>query len=317
MAATQYSVAEIVVYPVKACKGISVSSAGISSTGFLYDRQWMVVNADTGRLIAMARAPTLALVQPFLPAAALRGERMPDDAVLEINAPDMKPLKVPLKRSAVTKNAGSGKRGSVVDVTIFHVYSGQGVDEGPEAAAWWTRYLDIPARFVRFDPGALQEPRQAELAPNGYTTGFVNTGQFLFASEASLDKVNTYFPDAPVQMNRFRPNVVVRGPSSFEEDKWRKFTITHKGTTLNFIYVMPRGLCKVPTINMEKPDLESEEPVKTMFSFRSAHHVENATNTKKAYFGTYFVCDFTLSNSTSKVPPTMGVGDSLNVLTMS
>ena len=174
----------------------------------------------------------------------------------------------------------------------------QGVDEGPEAAAWWTRYLDMPARFVRFDPGdlsrhvyscilypnfvrwfpwwflllnflwmlfylscnhsyvfficmrelgALQEPRQAELAPNGYTTGFVNTGQFLFASEvpfrllphwltyvssitwwrmmrsyssyiasfsfqwvfdllqASLDKVNTYFPDAPVQMNRFRP----------------------------------------------------------------------------------------------------------------
>lgn len=33
MAARQYSVAEMVVYPVKACKGISVSSAGISSTG--------------------------------------------------------------------------------------------------------------------------------------------------------------------------------------------------------------------------------------------------------------------------------------------
>ena len=40
-------------------------------------------------------------------------------------------------------------------------------------------------------------------------------------------------------------SIVVRGPSSFEEDKWRKFTITHEGTTLNFIYVMPRGLCKV------------------------------------------------------------------------
>lgn len=53
--------------------------------GFLYDRQWMVVNADSGRLIAMARAPKLALVQPFLPAAALRGERMPDDAVLGAN----------------------------------------------------------------------------------------------------------------------------------------------------------------------------------------------------------------------------------------
>lgn len=29
----------------------------------------------------------------------------------------------------------------------------QGVDEGPEAATWWTSYLDMPARFVRFDPG--------------------------------------------------------------------------------------------------------------------------------------------------------------------
>lgn len=99
--------------------------------------------------------------------------------------------------------------------------------------------------------GVLQEPRQAELAPNGYTTGFVNTGQFLFASEvafssppslshlcqlnymmkddedlfvtfciffismsfdlsqASLDKVNTYFPDAPVPMNRFRPKYTI------------------------------------------------------------------------------------------------------------
>ena len=37
----------------------------------------------------------------------------------------------------------------------------------------------------------------------------------------------------------------------------------------------------------------------------------------QAYFGTYFVCDFTLAKSTSKAPPTMGVGDSLNVLTMS
>lgn len=31
-----YTIAEIVVYPVKSCKGISVSSAAISSTGWSY-----------------------------------------------------------------------------------------------------------------------------------------------------------------------------------------------------------------------------------------------------------------------------------------
>jgi hypothetical protein len=43
---------------------------------------------------------------------------------------------------------------------------------------------------------ALREDRQAELAPNGYTTGFANTGQFLCISEVGSHphslSVNTY-----------------------------------------------------------------------------------------------------------------------------
>jgi hypothetical protein len=46
----------------------------------------MVVNADNGRLIAMARAPKLALVQPSLPAAAFKGDLLPDDAVLGMSS---------------------------------------------------------------------------------------------------------------------------------------------------------------------------------------------------------------------------------------
>jgi uncharacterized protein YcbX len=52
----------------------------------LYDREWMVVNSDNGRLIAMARAPKLALVQPSLPAAAFKGDLLPDDAVLGMSS---------------------------------------------------------------------------------------------------------------------------------------------------------------------------------------------------------------------------------------
>lgn len=48
------------------------------------------MNAHSGRVIAMARAPKLALVQPSLPAAALRGERTPDDAVLGADHSNLK-----------------------------------------------------------------------------------------------------------------------------------------------------------------------------------------------------------------------------------
>lgn len=50
--------------------------------GFLFDREWMVVKAENGRCITMSRSPKLALVQPSLPAAALRGESVPSNAFL-------------------------------------------------------------------------------------------------------------------------------------------------------------------------------------------------------------------------------------------
>ncbi|CAM6074653.1 unnamed protein product [Sphagnum tenellum] len=304
-----YSVAEVIVYPVKACRGISVSSAAISATGFLYDREWMVVNADNGRLIAMARAPKLALVQPSLPAAAFKGDLLPDDAVLEINAPGMLPLKVPLKRSSMTGKAKEGNRGSVVDVVVF-TWSGQGVDEGPDAATWWSTYLGCNARLVRFDSGTKTCPLF-----------------FLFSiffsmktkQNASLEEVNTHFPNAPLAMNRFRPNIIVHGPRAFEEDKWHTFTITHNyGTTLKFHYVMPRALCKVPTINMEQPDGTGEEPLKTLGTYRSGKHLGlNIGNGKQTYFGSYFVCSSTLDKkSMSHRAVCVAPGDTLDVLEM-
>jgi hypothetical protein len=75
----------------------------------------------------------------------------------EINAPGMIPLKVPLKRSSMTGKAKGGNRGSVVDVVVF-TWSGQGVDEGPDAATWWSTYLGCNARFVRFDSGTKTCP---------------------------------------------------------------------------------------------------------------------------------------------------------------
>ncbi|CAM6025682.1 unnamed protein product [Sphagnum balticum] len=301
-----YSVAEVIVYPVKACRGISVSSAAISATGFLYDREWMVVNADNGRLIAMARAPKLALVQPSLPAAAFKGDLLPDDAVLEINAPGMLPLKVPLKRSSMTGKAKEGNRGSVVDVVVF-TWSGQGVDEGPDAATWWSTYLGCNARLVRFDSGT-------KLA-----LFFSFFYLFLHENKASLEEVNTHFPNAPLAMNRFRPNIIVHGPSAFEEDKWHTFTITHNyGTTLKFHYVMPRALCKVPTINMEQPDGTGEEPLKTLGTYRSGKHLGlNIGNGKQTYFGSYFVCSSTLDKkSMSHRAFCVAPGDTLDVLEM-
>ncbi|KAF6135176.1 hypothetical protein GIB67_035247 [Kingdonia uniflora] len=62
-------ISSIFIYPIKSCRGISVSQAPITPTGFRWDRQWLVVNSK-GRAYTQRVEPKLALVEVELPIAA-------------------------------------------------------------------------------------------------------------------------------------------------------------------------------------------------------------------------------------------------------
>ena len=81
--------------------------------------------------------------------------------------------------------------------------------------------------------------------------GFANEGQFLLASEASLEELNARLQaapgQAPIDMARFRPNLVVGGGglAPFAEDAWR-------GLALGAAYFRVVGastLCRLLTLN--------------------------------------------------------------------
>ncbi|KAJ0522115.1 putative molybdenum cofactor sulfurtransferase [Helianthus annuus] len=55
-------VKSIFIYPIKSCRGISVSEAPLFSTGFRWDRQWIVVNSKV-RACTQRVDPKLALVE--------------------------------------------------------------------------------------------------------------------------------------------------------------------------------------------------------------------------------------------------------------
>ncbi|XP_006340076.1 mitochondrial amidoxime-reducing component 1-like isoform X2 [Solanum tuberosum] len=59
-------VMSITIYPLKSCRGISVPEAALSSTGFRWDRQWIVVNSK-GRACTQRVEPSLALIEVELP----------------------------------------------------------------------------------------------------------------------------------------------------------------------------------------------------------------------------------------------------------
>ncbi|KAK9788137.1 hypothetical protein WJX73_007350 [Symbiochloris irregularis] len=289
-------VSELVIYPVKACKGISVKRARIGPTGFDFDRHWVVVTEDErGRFKTQRNEPKLALVQTSLPGHAFTGNTAitPSD-FLELRAPGREPLKVPLLPDpAAEKNLRS--------VSVWE-WDGKGRDEGETAAQWLSEYLGKRCRLLGYSGkgekwgNPTRRPTATEFA-EGYEVGFADGFPFLLATRESLDDLNTRLKQQ-LPMNRFRPNIIVNDcKGAWQEDFWAGFQImsprSHKGVP--FRSVKPCSRCKVTTTDQSTGVASPErEPLTTLGSFRSGETLgwtEPKDFAKEVFFGWNLVCE--------------------------
>ena len=94
-------------------------------------------------------------------------------------------------------------------------------DMGALAAQWFTDFLGQPARLVRFDP---EQQRLADMKWTGGVaaeTAFADAFPLLVANAGSLADVNARLAARGTQaitMQRFRPNLVISGLPSWDED---------------------------------------------------------------------------------------------------
>ncbi|KAL8262269.1 hypothetical protein R6Q59_026318 [Mikania micrantha] len=287
------TVKSIFIYPIKSCKGISVSKAPLSPTGFVWDRHWVVINSK-GRGCTQRVEPRLALVQVELPMEAFSLGWEPNKAShLVVRAPGMAELKVSLSKPCLRSDG----------VTVWE-WSGSALDEGDEAAKWFTDFLGKPSRLVRFNEESETRPVDPHYA-SGFNVKFPDAFPFLLISEASLDAVNEQLKE-PVSINRFRPNIFVDGCEPFAEDLWKQIKINE--LTFQGVMLCPR--CKVPTINQED-GTQGSEPTETMMKFRSSKVLEvNTTTTQykgQVYMGQMLVCS---GDNMGKI---VSVGDMIEV----
>nr|XP_010914266.1 mitochondrial amidoxime reducing component 2 isoform X2 [Elaeis guineensis] len=165
------TVSSIFIYPIKSCRGISVPHAPITSTGFRWDRQWMVVNSN-GRAYTQRGEPKLALVEVEVPADSFNEDWEPtENSYLVIRAPGMDTLKVPLNRKCAVTHG----------ISVWE-WSGAAFDEGSEASEWFSNYLGKPSRLVRFNATSeirAVDPKYAQ----GHKTMFSDQYPFLLISQ--------------------------------------------------------------------------------------------------------------------------------------
>ena len=121
-------ITSLVVYPIKSCAGVAVQEALLIDTGLEFDRAWMVVD-DKGEFLTQRELPRMALIQPQL-----------KHYEMVLRAPGMLALHVKLDEVEAPVRV----RVWDDDVAAF--------DMGAIAAQWFTDFLGVCCRLVRYDP---------------------------------------------------------------------------------------------------------------------------------------------------------------------
>ena len=235
------TIAALFVYPVKSCRGIAVLQARLTPRGLQYDREWMVVSPD-GRFLTQREAPRLALV-----ATALR------DHHLELSAPGLPPLAVPLQRAG---------RAASIEVTVWRDRV-QAFDEGHEAASWLGEHLRRDVRLVRFDDARRRPTDPAWSQGLDGSSAFADGYPVLVLSRASLDDLNSRLP-SPLPVDRFRPNVYLDGCAPYAEDAIRGL----ESERMRLRIVKPCTRCVITTTDQATAVPQGEEPLRTLQTYR-------------------------------------------------
>ncbi|MBI3737116.1 MOSC domain-containing protein [Candidatus Sumerlaeota bacterium] len=237
---TPITISALHTYPVKSCAGIASESLEIGPRGPALDRNWMIVGADDCIFLSQRSFPRMALIQPAMEADHLR-----------LSAPGMDELRVPI--------SGGGDKPVRARVWLDLC---DGFDDGDAAAEWLTAFLRIRCRLVHMAEGYFREV-DPKYSASPASAGFADAFPILLLSEASLENLNQKLA-SPVPMDRFRPNIVVRGCASHAEDTWKRIKIGG----IEFDVAKPCVRCTITTIDQKTAEKCGPEPLQTLATYR-------------------------------------------------
>lgn len=231
--------ARLFVYPVKSCAGVELREALLTETGLDLDRAWMVVDPE-GNFVTQRELPRMVLIRPQLKLSEV-----------VLRAPGMLALHLQID--------------TVEEPVRVRVWKDEvpAFDMGDVAAQWFTDFLGRPLRLVRFDPehrrlSSREWTGEAE-ALNQFSDGY----PLLVASTASLDLLNAKLAaggQAPVGIERFRPNIVLEGVEAHDEDRLDLLRIATGEGEVQLRPVKPCARCPMPNID---PATAAVDPVVT------------------------------------------------------
>jgi uncharacterized protein YcbX len=230
-------------YPVKSLGGERVASAQVEARGLRHDRRWMLTGEDGVFLTQRA--------DPELTRFAVRAS---DGGLTLLDTPTGEHLRVgvpPPEAREVEARVWSDA------LRLRRAAAG--------AEAWISRHLGKPVWLVYQHDAAIR-PLEEAVAEPGEHVSLSDGAPILVVGTASLRELNRRLAErgeAPVPMDRFRANIVVRTQTPFAEDTWERVQIGPVRIRLTH----PCKRCAVITTDQQTGE-RFKEPLRTLATFR-------------------------------------------------
>ncbi|TGN41781.1 MOSC domain-containing protein [Marinobacter confluentis] len=227
----------LAVYPVKSLAGIAVDSMSLDEFGPQGDRRWMIVDGRQ-KFVTQRASPELAMVSTRFDGADVVVS-IPGEGEFRL-VPQADPCDVEVWRDQVNAVLGA-----------------------PEASEALSRFCGKRVYFVYMNEATFRRV-DPDWVPAYRRVSFADGFPFLVTNTASLDELNTRL-DQPVDMRRFRPNLVISGADAWAEDGWTEMMIGDVSISL----VKPCSRCILTTVNpdtgVRSPD---GQPLRMLASYR-------------------------------------------------
>ena len=233
------TLSRLFIHPVKSMRGIGLTHALADISGLAFDRIFMLTEPD-GTFITARQYPQLVR---FIPSPLHDGLHLtaPDGSSALVRFADF------ISDAAPTEVWGNHFTALIAPAAINQWLSG-----------FFNR--EVQLRWVGQEP--TRRVKRFESVPLSFADGF----PYLLTNDASLRDLQNRCP-ASIQMEQFRPNLVVTGAQAWEEDTWKTVRI---GEVI-FDVVKSCSRCVLTTVSPERGQKHpAGEPLHTLQQFRTA-----------------------------------------------
>ena len=268
---TVSEIVELRIYPIKSCRGVKVDRTTLTRQGLHLDRRWMFVDEKKHEFITIRQKSQMTLIDTTVSADG-------EELTISIHDTD-KSVKIPARPTAQWLAANT----KLQEVEIWE-HRTDGYEYGEDINSVFTDFFGQKVSLVYKGPTPriCQGNGAARFLGREESVNFPDVLPVQIASQSSLQELNSRLMkkgEDVLTIERFRPNIIIKGDAPWSEDSWKTVRINGSPSLFGSVTGGNRDAldidvaarcarCQVPNVNPDTAVKHKKEPWDTLMSYR-------------------------------------------------